>query len=229
MKKLLLSIFTLVTVAAYAQKDLSITLLAPTNLYEINSGKAFPVAFTVKNVGTNPIMATDSFRIALFLNNTRLSLLAGSRALTPGDSVILTPQGGGMAINFENDADSLLFIVAISFTDTNANVDPNDTNNIDFNFVNLRVNHTGLAQLQALANSVAVYPNPANTEFTVSMTATNASVEIMDITGKLVETAPVTMGEVRFDVSNYKNGVYFYQVKGENNSTIKSGKFTVSH
>lgn len=230
MKKLLLSIFTLASVATFAQKDLSIKLLTPSNGTEINSGKPFAVAFTVKNVGMTPITATDSFRIVLAINNTPLTVLSGSKALNPGDSANLSPAGGGLAgVTFTTDVDSAFFIAAISFKDTIANVDPNDTNDIAFSIINLRVIKTGLANIQALANSVNVYPNPANTEFTITMKATDATVEVMDVTGKLVNTYPVTMGEAKMDVSNFNNGVYFYQIKTSANETVKSGKFTVSH
>jgi hypothetical protein len=228
MKKLLLSLLTLISVSAFAQKDLSIKLLTPMDLTEINSGKGFQVAFTVKNEGLDSVLATDTFFVIINLGNQRMATLVGSRALKSGDSAILSPQGGGMLFTFANDVDSVPFIVGVGFTDTTT-VDANDSNNVDFSYVNLRVNHTGLAQTTALANSVSVYPNPATSAFTVSMTATNATVEIMDITGKMIETAAVTMGEVRFDVNNYKNGVYFYQIRDENNAMIKSGKFTVSH
>lgn len=228
MKKLLLSLLTLVSVSAFAQKDLSIKLISPNDGYEINSGKAIAVGFTVKNEGPDTILATDTFRVILALNNTPLRQLAGSAVLNPGDSVILSPSTP-IGITFTEDQDSLFFIAFISFSDTIANVDPNDTNNVDFSIVNLRVNRTGLAQYEALAGSVSAYPNPANTEFTITMDAAIATVEIMDITGRMVETGSVTMGEARFDVSNYNNGVYFYQIKGENNTMIKSGKFTVSH
>lgn len=230
MKKLLLSIFTLVSVAAFAQKDLSIKLLTPMDGTEINSGKPFAVAFTVKNVGHDTIRATDTFRIALYLNTTNLSLLVGAVAMKPGDSANLSPQGGGLAgVTFANDVDTALFIAAISFKDTIANVDPNDSNDVDFSYVKLRVIKTGVANLQALSNSVSAFPNPANTEFTVTMKSTDATVEVMDITGKLINAYPVTMGEAKMDVSNFNNGVYFYQVKTSTNETVKSGKFTVSH
>lgn len=229
MKKLLLSIFTLVSVAAFAQKDLSIRLLAPADRFEINSGKPFAVAFSVKNMGSNPILATDTFLIRLALNNQLLQTLAGGRALNPGDSVILSPQGGGMSISFTNDVDTALFISLISFKDTVANVDPNDTNDVDFSYVKLQVIKTSVAEMTALANSVSVYPNPAATELSITMKATDATVEVMDITGKLVNTYPVIMGEAKMDVSNFNNGVYFYQVKTSTNETVKSGKFTVSH
>lgn len=231
MKKLLLSILTLTAVSAFAQKDLSIKLLAPLSGKEINSGKPFAVAFTVKNEGTTPILATDSFRVYLILDQQPLSVLAGARALNPGDSANLGPQNGVLGINFtvDQEVDSLPFIAFITFTDTIANVDSNGANDFDVSFVNLRVFATGLAQLHAAANSVEVYPNPATTEFNVTLDASNATVDIMDITGKMVESAPVSMGAVRFDVSNYKNGVYFYQIKDETSAVIKSGKFTVSH
>lgn len=230
MKKLLLSILTLSVFSAFAQKDLSVKLLAPADGYEINSGKAIPVAFTIKNEGATAITASDSFRLILALNNQPLSVLSGGIALNPGDSANLSPSNP-IGINFtvDQEMDSAVFVAFIMFTDTVANQDPNEDNDFDYSFVSLRVYHTGLAQTQALANSVNVYPNPATTEFTVSMTSTTATVEITDITGKMVEAAPVTMGEARFDVSNYNNGVYFYQIKGENKTVIKSGKFTVSH
>jgi hypothetical protein len=233
MKKLVLSILTLASLSVFAQKDLSIKLLSPSNGAEINSGKAIPVAFTVKNEGPDALLATDSFRVVIYLatsssNITPLGAFSAAKAMSMGDSAnyVINNQIG---VTFADDIDDALFIVAVAFKDTIANVDPNDSNDVAFTTVDLRVNHTGIAQTTALANSVSTYPNPASSVFTITMNRTNATVEVMDITGKSVEMAPITMGEARFDVSNYKNGVYFYQIKGENNTLIKSGKFTVAH
>jgi hypothetical protein len=231
MKKLLLSIFTLVSVAAFAQKNLSIRLLEPADRFEINSNKPFPVKFSVKNVGSDTILATDTFLIRVALNSQRLLTLTGANKLKPGDSVLLVPPGGSMSIGFTKaqEVDTALFISLISFKDTVANVDPNDTNDIDLAFVKLRLFKTSVAELNNLASSVSAFPNPANTEFTITMKSTDATVEVMDVTGKLINTYPIVLGEAKMDVSNFNNGVYFYQIKTSANETVKSGKFTVSH
>lgn len=233
MKKLLLSIFTLVSVAAFAQKDLAITLLSPADGAEINSGKAIPVGFTIKNAGSTAISATDSFQVSLILyvsstNAAVLSTLVGAVALNPGDSVNLSPSSA-VGVTFPVDVDTALFIATTRFRDTIANVDTVRLNNTDFSFVKLRVIKTSVTELNALASSVSAFPNPANTEFTVTMKSTDATVEVMDITGKLINTYPVVLGEAKMDVSNFNNGVYFYQIKTSANETVKSGKFTVSH
>jgi hypothetical protein len=231
MKKLLLSIFTLVSVAAFAQKNLSIRLLEPADRFEINSNKPFPVKFSVKNVGSDTILATDTFLIRVALNSQLLLTLTGANKLKPGDSVLLVPPGGSMSIGFTKaqEVDTALFISLISFKDTVANVDPNDTNDIDLAFVKLRLFKTSVAELNNLASSVSAFPNPANTEFTITMKSTDATVEVMDVTGKLINTYPIVLGEGKMDVSNFNNGVYFYQIKTSANETVKSGKFTVSH
>lgn len=231
MKKLLLFIFTLVSVAAFAQKNLSIRLLEPADRFEINSNKPFPVKFSVKNVGSATILATDTFLIRVALNSQLLLTLTGANKLKPGDSVLLVPPGGSMSIEFTKaqEVDTALFISLISFKDTVANVDPNDTNDIDLAFVKLRLFKTSVAELNNLASSVSAFPNPANTEFTITMKSTDATVEVMDVTGKLINTYPIVLGEGKMDVSNFNNGVYFYQIKTSANETVKSGKFTVSH
>ena len=58
---------------------------------------------------------------------------------------------------------------------------------------------------------------------------TNASsIQVMDITGKLVESVLVKGNDTKLDLSNYHNGIYLYQIKAEDGQLIKSGKFNVS-
>jgi hypothetical protein len=54
------------------------------------------------------------------------------------------------------------------------------------------------------------------------------SISIMDITGKTVEVVAVKSGESKIYLENYNNGIYLYQIKGENGQVMKSGKFNVS-
>ena len=76
-----------------------------------------------------------------------------------------------------------------------------------------------------LANSVALYPNPAVSTVTLSngkgLQLDTAA--IYDIDGKLVRNIDLSsMGtEKSIDVSNLASGVYLVQIQGENGSTVK--------
>lgn len=228
MKKLLLSILTVLSISsAFAQKDAAVSLLFPESGREINSGRAFPVAVKIKNIGLDSITRMDTFVVNLSLNFQTIVNLKGSASIKAGDSITVTPNGGGLAITFSQNTDSAIFCAFISFTDT-LSADTG-ANNVACNFVKLRMIPTAVSEIEALAGTVKAYPNPANSYFTITMKSTDATVDVLDITGKLVSSTPVVMGEARMDVSNYNSGIYFYQIRNASNSVVKSGKFNVSH
>jgi hypothetical protein len=69
--------------------------------------------------------------------------------------------------------------------------------------------------INELTNSVAIYPNPANS--TVIIDAPNfAKVEVYNTVGQLVETRTVN----KIDVSNYNTGVYFFKVYDSSNNNV---------
>lgn len=226
MKKLLLSLLTLVSFASFAQSDAEVTLLLPETGAEVNSGRPFLVGFSVKNVGNDTIFDTDTMIIGFLLGNQILQGATGlaTDTIAPGDSIVYARQIG---ITFTQDVASIPFCVVVAFNDTT--VDPVSTNNADCISIKLQQIATSVKEANELAASVLAYPNPASTSFTITMKSTEASVDIMDITGRTIETTPVVMGEAKFDVSTYNNGVYFYQVKDASSNLVKSGKFTVSH
>jgi archaellum component FlaG (FlaF/FlaG flagellin family) len=228
MKKLLLSILSICTLAANAQKDLQIQIVNPQNDFEINNERPFQVSFRVKNVGMDTILNTDTFNLAILLNFQVLgNPLRGAIRLAPGDSVLLSPPGGGLNITFNQEVDSALFCAAIFFADST--IDTNNSNDADCVLGSLRFFPTGNPEIKDLAQSIKAYPNPASSVFTINMKSSNATVLIYDITGKLIETAPVVMGEAGINVERYSNGVYLYQVQLENGTAVHSGKFTVRH
>lgn len=72
------------------------------------------------------------------------------------------------------------------------------------------------------ASLVNVYPNPAFNVVTFS-TVKSGNITVTDISGKIIETLVITGEKTSLDMSNYETGIYFYQVKDENNRVI-SGK-----
>lgn len=74
------------------------------------------------------------------------------------------------------------------------------------------------------------YPNPANTTLYVSTESTDAkTIEIVDLTGKILETTAFNDGKLKLDVTKYNTGLYFYRVTGANKQSLKTGKFVITH
>ncbi len=71
------------------------------------------------------------------------------------------------------------------------------------------------------------YPNPAIHTTTIkyqlkgSILNQNAIISIYNIKGELVKAIEGTKGKAEFDVSNFPNGIYFYQLKTSNYNEVK--------
>ncbi len=87
------------------------------------------------------------------------------------------------------------------------------------------INQHSISQIELMA-----YPNPANTTLYISTESTDAkNIEIIDLTGKLLESVPFNDGKLKLDVTKYNTGLYFYRVNSATNQVLKTGKFTVTH
>ena len=78
-------------------------------------------------------------------------------------------------------------------------------------------------------SNFTVYPNPTNGSVTFATNHPDAKqVSIYDITGKLVEKQLLNDGKIKVDVSSYNKGLYLYTISSGDNTSLKSGKITVS-
>src|SRR5690606_26053557 len=83
------------------------------------------------------------------------------------------------------------------------------------NDVTVAENTAGLESLNA--ESVVVYPNPSNGMVNFKVTSANvASIEIIDMVGKVIATQQVVSELTTFDLSKLYDGTYFYRVKDAN-------------
>jgi alpha/beta superfamily hydrolase len=74
---------------------------------------------------------------------------------------------------------------------------------------------TGIEKNKANSLSVSVYPNPSNSDVTVSFTNANAvvySVELTDISGRVVKSATTKEAAYTLERSTLTSGVYFLKV-----------------
>jgi hypothetical protein len=76
-----------------------------------------------------------------------------------------------------------------------------------------------------LNNAIALYPNPANEQVTISNSSniTLDTAMIYDLNGKLVSQIDLTnmTSEKVIDISNFATGVYMVYITGEQSSVVK--------
>jgi hypothetical protein len=101
--------------------------------------------------------------------------------------------------------------------------------NTTFIVDNVMMNMTvGLEDQAPVLYKNTAYPNPASTELTITAANEKASqVQIIDITGKIIATVPVSKQHSKVDVSTYESGLYFYRLLDGDNQVLHSSKFNV--
>ena len=89
---------------------------------------------------------------------------------------------------------------------------------------------TGVNEAVTSIDEVTLYPNPAANEITINVSTAlnNNSVEILDVTGKLIATSSFRSNKITLSVSDYSNGIYFYNITDVNGKVIHSDKFVVA-
>jgi hypothetical protein len=66
---------------------------------------------------------------------------------------------------------------------------------------------------------ISVYPNPTRDFVTVNMTAANASIEVVDAQGKILQTSIVENGGT-LSLASYETGMYIFRITTENGTSI---------
>jgi len=69
-------------------------------------------------------------------------------------------------------------------------------------------------------SGIKVYPNPAQTQFTVTGITENSNITVTDMMGKVVyQTTSTTANQIQINATNWAKGLYIVQVKGNQSST----------
>lgn len=75
------------------------------------------------------------------------------------------------------------------------------------------------------SNTIVAYPNPVSDVLNVQTSVEEGSIEVIDMTGRVVKTANINSTSTRIDVSDLAAGMYTYRVVGQN----QQGKVQVAH
>ncbi len=146
---------------------------------------------------------TETAKALLYLNN-------GNSTFTLNSNVLLEPEYFGDVDAADYDADGKVDLVVTGLDRQGFGIS--------------MVYHNGpLASIQDnLANDFNVYPNPASDFVTISNTeVSNFSVQIMDITGKIIKEENINTSTAGFDVSNLNKGIYLLKITQNAQSFIQ--------
>ena len=95
------------------------------------------------------------------------------------------------------------------------------------NALAIRMNMGVLGLDNETATTVSVYPNPSSEVVTIESNMTEGSIQIMDLTGKVIANEMINGVSTSFNTSALTNGMY--TVILTNGSTVETRKFIVQH
>jgi hypothetical protein len=91
----------------------------------------------------------------------------------------------------------------------------------------IRMNMGVLGLDETADANLSVYPNPSSEVVTIESNMTEGSIQIIDLTGKVVANQTVNGTATAFNTSALTNGMY--TVILTNGSTVETRKFIVQH
>ena len=77
-------------------------------------------------------------------------------------------------------------------------------------------------------NKTGVFPNPVKDILNVYSSESGNSIEIYDLLGNMISTYQCFGILSRFNIENYSEGIYLYNIKDHSGVSINKGKFTVT-
>ena len=211
----------------------SMTLVATgANNYVWNTGAVGQVAivtptgntsYTVIGTNSQGCSAQSSQLVTVFPN----PLVAGNVArnqICLGESEQLTGSG---ANSYTWTANSIYIVanpvIVTPNTSTTYTVEGKDNNGcVSKDFVNLTVNAcTDIKAIETGNGAMSLYPNPNSGIFTVTLSnGLSNTVEVMDVTGKIVATYQEVKTSVNIDLSSFASGIYTVKVSSSKGQGI---------
>tara|TARA_B100001287_G_scaffold200137_1_gene169574 strand:+ start:9325 stop:12648 length:3324 start_codon:yes stop_codon:yes gene_type:complete len=87
--------------------------------------------------------------------------------------------------------------------------------------------NTSVNEIKA-KNSILVYPNPASSSLFFEINDPNVfSIKVLDLSGRIIEQRIINNLKEEFQLNNYSNGMYLYQILNEENKIIQISTFNI--
>jgi hypothetical protein len=245
MKKTLTLAFLFFSICSMAQVNWAIKSIdKPTDLYtNADNSTDVTAQITFENKGAT-VLAGDTailqFAILRKSTNQLIQIPLVYNILIPADMATgQTLQTNDITFKLNlgitgNNNDPISFI-ALSYlrNRTNPKVDSDSTNNIVAKDMSWKpLSRAGVATL-TYDNNIAAYPNPANTELTVSLNyvqLASTTIELISLNGQTVLSTTASEGSFAnntLDVSNVEKGLYILRVT--NGDQVSTTKVSIAH
>lgn len=222
---LLMLVFSLIAVAATAQKKYNVEVVSPAAGSTIVKGQMYTVQFKIVNTGTMAIGGMDTLMVGVDCNGSNV-MMGGTMSMTgiaPGSSQMFQINNFSYS-NFTADNNSSSLCIGVFI--------PNNTNtgtSVACQSIKLKVSSTGVANVSNNA-VVSVYPNPANNSIKVKATdVTDGRLSLYDLSGRVVTTLTTNGTEQTIETSNYPAGAYFYRLTDKQGALLQTGKLIINH
>ncbi len=135
-----------------------------------------------------------------------------------GQNVNLTAAGSATSFKWYSNVGLLQGnpVVVSPNATTSYTVVGTDENGCDGSFVFSQIVSVcaGISQHSGSIAGLSVYPNPNGGEFTIEVAnGLNKTVEISDVTGKVLSSQTTATDKMNLNISNFANGIYYVKVK----------------
>lgn len=201
------------------------TLVLPTNSY--SQAGSLDLTFDTDGKVTTGIGSTNDYGQSVVIQSDGKLVVAGGSSNGTNYDIALARYNSNGSLDNSFDTDGKV-TTAISSKDDIGNsvalqsdgkivVAGMSSNGTDYDFAVVRYNNviTGISFIAEQDAKVKIYPNPASNSFTIETTATQKqTVQVFDITGKLMQTQTMQNGKAIIDASSLAQGVYNVSVTG---------------
>lgn len=161
-----------------------------------------------------------------YLRNTETVSMAGVTPLfiTPLEYK-LTRSIGDTVVKFDQTQAIENYTFSVGGTVTNVTTDPSNWV-LNKGTVTQDASLVGLSEMESIAASIHLFPNPANEKIMISIPSQKSvHYTLVDVTGKMIKDGKLTLAENVISVLELNQGMYFVSLSSDNNAPIKTLKF----
>ena len=211
--------------------------------YENDMTSVKVLASAASNMQDMGLIITGSSNVILDTENPSLDLSVqnanfGTNTPIQINSIVEGTSEGGPYLNIEPATElpyvleageefhftiSPISMAGRSYASTSVNV------NYDGGTINFLVEIDGeLLNVTELSSTAKIYPNPANDQVRVECANNIESIKVYNMMGAMVQTIPASSKIVNVNLSDYSNGVYFFNIR-QSDGKVSNQRVVVSH
>lgn len=200
---------------------MNITTDSPNGVFSATQAGTFQLGY----VEVNHLLAfSDTLWFTVVVNELPdVQLTADESTICKGESVTLTASGAAAYSWDQGLNPNTVQVVSPAVTTAYTVTGTSDKGCVKTAVLTVTVDDC-LAVEDIASQKIILYPNPAQNNFVIEgeqLSGMYASFELMDLTGEVIKTGIISSNSQLIDVSELSDGVYFVNLTGKNQKTIK--------